>query len=79
MTLLIDGKPEELAQFLGLFVNDDDDTTGDDTDTNDTNDTDDDVNKRLAAEFTELMKRYPAIKDFKIISAKVDDADGEKS
>lgn len=75
MTLLIDGKPEELAQFLGLFVNDDDDT--DDTNTNDTNN--DDVNKRLAAEFAELMKRYPCIKDFKIIGTKVDDADGEKS
>ena len=59
MTLLIDGKPEELARFLGLFVNDDDDI--DDTDTDaDTNDDDD--NKRLAAELTEIVKRYPHLK-----------------
>lgn len=62
MTLLIDGKPEELAQFLGLFVNDDDDT--DDTDTNDT-DTDDDgneVNDQFALEFAALVKRYPHVR-----------------
>lgn len=76
MTLLIDGNPEELAQFLNLFANDTDDTTGDDTDTNDT---DDENNERFVEEFAELMKRYPDIKDFKIIGTKVDDADGEKS
>ena len=67
MTLLIDGKPEELAQLLSLIVNDDDDTDNDnDTDTDD--DTDDDsndddkANDRFALEFAALVKCYPHVR-----------------
>ena len=54
MTLLIDGKPKEIAQLLSLIANDDIDI---DADTNDGDD-----NKRLAAEFTAIVKRYPHLK-----------------
>ena len=72
MTLLIDGKPEELAQFLNLFANDTDDTENnndDDTDTDDDtddtgNDTDDGdkANDQFALEFAALINRYPHVR-----------------